>query len=342
MKKLLILLILLALFVFFAFFYYYNSAVNYGSKIQAGDLMFSVAAGDSVETIAKNLKSQGLIKSSFFFKFYVWQSDKEAELKAGEYILNQALSIMEIVNVITNGQSISRELEIKIIEGWKITEIDKYLSEQRDVDISNFAALTKKTISNWPFEFTKPAFFDEVPSDIDLEGYLFPDTYRIFKDATAGDIVKKMLDNFDNKFNQELRDEIKLKGKSINEIVTMASIIEKEVNNEKDRPKVAGIFYKRLAIGMRLEVDSTVNYITGKNDPSAEYKDLEIDSPYNTYKYYGLPPGPISSPGLSAIKAAIYPEESEYLFYLNRQDTGETIFSKNFDEHIRNKNKYLK
>ena len=197
-------------------------------------------------------------------------------------------------------------------------------------------------MSNWQFSFTKPGFLDSVPKGVDLEGYLFPDTYRVFNDVSDEEIVKKLLNNFDKKLSPELRQKIARQGKTIHEIITMASIIEKEVSSEADRPIVAGILYKRIKNGMRLEVDSSINYITGKNDPGANYADLEIDSPYNTYKNYGLPPGPICNPGLAAIKAAVYPEESAYLFYLNRQDTGETIFSKTFDEHIKNKNKYLK
>ena len=181
-----------------------------------------------------------------------------------------------------------------------------------------------------------------MPIGVDLEGYLFPDTYRIYNDASADDILEKMLDNFDTKLSRELRDEIASQGKSIHDIVTMASIIEKEVAVKDDMAIVSGILYKRMEIGMRLEVDSSVNYVSGKSDPSVTYVDLQIDSPYNTYKYDGLPPGPICNPGLQAIQAAVYPGTSSYLFYLNRQDTGETIFSKNFDEHIRNKNKYLK
>ncbi len=137
-------------------------------------------------------------------------------------------------------------------------------------------------------------------------------------------------------------EKIKEQNKTVHEIITLASIIEKEVRSEKDMALVAGILLKRLEIGMPLEVDSTINYITGKNDPSVQSVDLQINSPYNTYKNYGLPPGPISNPGLASIKAAVYPEESDYLFYLNRQDTGETIFSKNYDEHLTNKYKYLK
>ena len=191
-------------------------------------------------------------------------------------------------------------------------------------------------------DIAKPDFLNDAPADANLEGYLFPDTYRIFRDATAEDIIAKMLDNFNGKLSPAMRADISKQGKSIHDIVVMSSIVEKEVRSAADKKIVAGILYKRLELGMKLEVDVTINYISGKNNPSSALEDLQIDSPYNTYKYYGLPPGPIANPGLDAIMAAIYPEKSPYLFYLNRQDTGETIFSKTYEEHLRNKAKYLK
>ncbi len=180
-----------------------------------------------------------------------------------------------------------------------------------------------------------------MPTSTGLEGYFFPDTYRIYKGAIYENLLKKALNNFWNKV-EPLMPEIKKQDKELADIIIMASLIEKEVSQIKDKKIVAGILYKRINIGMRLELDSTINYITGKNDPQASYFDLEKDSPYNTYKYYGLPPGPISCPGLSSIEAAIYPQDSPYLFYLNRQDNGKTIFSKTYAEHLKNKNKYLR
>jgi UPF0755 protein len=244
------------------------------------------------------------------------------------------MSIKDISDKLVSGKVDNKERTIKILEGWTITDIDKYLSKEGIIAEGEFIKLTKAVPAG--FELIK------LPSGVDLEGYLFPDTYRIFKDASADDILIKLLTAFENKLSPELRLEIEKQGKTVHEIITLSSIIEKEVRSEDDMAIVSGILQKRLEISMPLEVDSTINYITGKNDPAVEYSDLQIDSPYNTYKNYGLPPGPISNPGLASIKAAIYPTESEYLFYLNRQDTGETIFSKTYDEHLVNKYKYLK
>ncbi|MCH7623546.1 MAG: endolytic transglycosylase MltG [Nitrospinae bacterium] len=177
------------------------------------------------------------------------------------------------------------------------------------------------------------------PRSADLEGYLFPDTYRVFRDASIKEIVQKMLDNFDNKISDELMVEIKRQGKTVHDILTLAAIIEKEVVGDKDRKIVADIFYKRLDAGMALQADSTVNYDSGASNARSSAKDLEIDSPYNTYKYRGLPPGPIANPGLSSILAAIYPETNPYWYFLTTPD-GEAVYNVTFEEHVEDKNKY--
>ncbi len=326
----------------FSFCGVYWLGIHERGKMNEKNVVFEIKPGESVKEVIANLLSEGLIDSDFFFEIYIWQTKNETKLQAGIYELNKGMSIIDIVDKLVSGEVLSRERKIKILEGWRIVDMEDYFQKNNILAKNVFYSKASKPINDWPFTFQKPDFLDFIPIGADLEGYLFPDTYLIFDNGSAADIIKKMLDNFDEKFSQEFRDEIKKQGKTIHEIITMASILEKEVSSKNDLAIVAGILYKRMDIGMRLEVDSSVNYASGKNDPSVSYVDLQIDSPYNTYKYDGLPPGPICSPGLQAIKAAIYPQKSPYLFYLNRQDTGETIFSKNFDEHIRNKNKYLK
>ncbi|MCD4762036.1 endolytic transglycosylase MltG [bacterium] len=319
----------------------YRSAIEPISSI-AKEVGFTIDKGENVDTISGNLAEKGLIKSAFWFRVYIKQKGQQSALQAGQYALSSSLSVPEIVDYLINGRSLSRERAVRIIEGWDIDDIDDYFLENNIVTGNKFINIAKGDMHIWPFTFLAPAWFEKIPPKATFEGYLFPDTYRVFKDASVEDILQKVLENFELKVTPKMIIDLEKQGKTLHEIITMASIVEREVFKESDRAIVAGILYKRLNIGMRLEVDSTINYITGKNDPAAEYKDLEIDSPYNTYKYYGLPPGPICNPGFSAIKAAIYPETSEYLFYLNRQDTKETIFSKTYIEHLSNKNKYLK
>ncbi len=303
---------------------------------------FVINSGEGVNTIAHNLYINKLISSPFAFKLYVHLNDYQTSLQAGEYDVSDSKSIKDLVGMFVSGKVHNTEKTIKIIEGWNNKEIAEYLTKNNIVSGEDFLKLINTPLRDWSFSFPKPSFLKQVPDDLGLEGYLFPDTYKIFKDAKPQDIIEKMLNNFSLKITQQMMADIVKQGKTLSQIIIMASIIEKEAPKDEDRPLIAGILYKRLDIGMKLEVDSTINYLTGKNSPGASYQDLDIDSPYNTYKNYGLPPGPICNPGLSAIKAAIYPQQNPYLFYLHRQDTKETIFSKNYQEHLRNKNKYLR
>jgi UPF0755 protein len=173
-------------------------------------------------------------------------------------------------------------------------------------------------------------FLQDKPENESIEGYLFPDTYQIAKGESCEEMLNTMLSNFDKKLTLNLRTEIKNQRKSIFDVVIMASLIEKEVRTFDDKKIVSGILWKRMAVGMPLQLDATINYITGKSDPSATIKDTKIDSPYNTYKYKGLPKGPISNPGINSIIAAIYPSQTDYWYYLA---DGRTIFSKTLEEH---------
>ena len=174
-----------------------------------------------------------------------------------------------------------------------------------------------------------------------LEGFLFPDTYQFPLRVSGEEVVKKMRDNFDKKLTPDLKKEIQRQGKTISEIITMASLIEKEVSKNEDKELVSGILWKRLKNNIPLQVDATITYITGKRTTKISKEETQIDSPYNTYKYLGFPPGPICNPGIDSIKAAIYPKNSEYWYYLSTPE-GKTIFSKTLEEHNIAKEKYLR
>ncbi|MCK4553976.1 endolytic transglycosylase MltG, partial [Candidatus Parcubacteria bacterium] len=210
------------------------------------DVVFIVSQGQSVEQISQSLKDADLIKSRLCFKIYIRQNNKQAKLQAGEYILNPSLSIKKIANALVGGQSLSKEKTIKIIEGWNINDINKYLANNAINFENEFTELAKLEIGNWKLEINKPNFLDNAPIKADLEGYLFPDTYRIFKDASAEDIIEKMLTNFDKKLTEEMRVEISKQGKTIHQIITMASLIEKEVRTAEDMKIVSGIFWDRI------------------------------------------------------------------------------------------------
>ena len=319
-----IILVLISIFICFEIYV----PINYQSN---GTIIFTVQKGWSSEQIANNLQKLGIIRSVYFFKLYTTISLKRLSLQAGEYNLSSKMSIYEIANKIAQGDTIKDN--VTILEGWDNNDIGKYLESKNICSQKYFLSLTKKDYSN------KFSFLADKPKANDLEGYLFPDTYQISKGESCEDILNAMLENFDKKMTPSIKLEIKHQKKSIFEIVTMASLIEKEVRTLDDKKIVSGILWKRILIGMPLQLDSTINYITGGNHPSVSIKDTKIDSPYNTYKYYGLPKGPISNPGLDSIMASIYPKTTNYLFYLT---DGKTIFSETLEQQNAAATKYLK
>ncbi len=312
--------------------------------------IFVIKKGEGVNQISQNLKDEKLIRTMWDFEVYVWLKKMGKNFQAGEYLLSPNMNIKEITQILVSGKIIPNQKIIKTIEGWNYIEITEYLKNKmnlwEDVFLSTWCDSQWK--NKYSFLEDNPWFNKESPrferypfQIIPLEGYLFPDTYQIYKDADVKDVTKKMLDNFDKKLSYQMREDIKKQGKTIFEIVTLASIIEKEVPKEEDRKIVAGIFYKRLEKGMCLESCATINFLLGDNKKRLSFEDTRIESPYNTYLNKGLPPGPISNPGISAINAAIYPQETDYLFFLSKPNS-ETVFSKTFKEHNQNITKWLK
>lgn len=252
------------------------------------------------------------------------------------------------------------EQNITLLEGWTVNDIALYLDKKGVVTAEEFLKVQSK------FDTTDFPKLASIPKENGLEGFLFPDTYRILKDTTSEEIIKKLLANFEKKFAtatagstlQDTRyiipgyENLTLKGKkglTQYQILTLASIVEREASSSGDPERIleeqktiAGIFYNRLLQGKALESDATINYITGAGRPSPTHDDLDQDSPYNSYKYPGLPPGPIGNPGLSTLTAVLRPSKSDYYYFLHKQPSGEVVYSKTFDEHVQNKFKYLK
>ncbi|MFH1662196.1 MAG: endolytic transglycosylase MltG [Candidatus Falkowbacteria bacterium] len=332
-------------------FSFYSRGVNSRMDEYGLDQKFIINTGATVNQISKNLYDQKLIGSKFFFEVYVWKKDWEGKIKAGEYILNPSMKIKEIAEILIKGSSLGKEVEIKIIEGWNTREISQYFEREgmfqseELLELVGFPKVDYRYNKDMglPKDYSNEfSFLKDKPSYYGLEGYLFPDTYRIYKDSSLDDIVVKMLDNLDQKLTNEMREDIKKQGKTIYEIITMASIVEKEVRTQEDMDIVAGIFWDRIKYGQPLESCATLAYILGINKKQYTIEDTKIDSPYNTYRNQGLPPGPICNPGTNAIKSAIYPKYTDYNYFLSRPDTGETVFSETFAEHNTNKAKYLK
>ncbi len=291
--------------------------------------IFKVIKGESAVIIAEHLKAAGLIENPFFFRLYVFLSLRQYALKTGDYELKPSMSIREIADTIVFGGT--NEVLITIPEGFTLKQVEERLI---------LAGLIKQSdLASYRFSDNAPEILSDKPKSASLEGYLFPDTYRFFKDAKLSDIASKMIANLDGKLTSDLKIAIKNSSYSTYEILTMASLIEKEVKSDSDREIVSGILWKRLAAKVPLQVDATLVYITGRKEVLDS--DKKINSPYNTYYYRGLPKGPISNPGLSAIRAAIFFKNSPYWYYLSAKD-GKTIFSKTLEEHNRNRAIYLK
>jgi len=324
MKKI-IFLILFFILVGFVFFLW--QGIYLPKDIDSVDeQLFSVEKGQGLFQIAENLEKDGLIKNKYFFVFYVSAKRAQKRLQAGKYSLNSSMNIPEIAKKIISGDT--TKIVVTIPEGYNIAQIDARLAEAGLIEKGEFINFD---IENFQFS--------------NLEGFLFPDTYQFFYGTSIEEIVRKMLDNFEKKLNSDLREEIERQEKTIFEIITMASLIEKEVYNTPECPNcknlVSGILWKRLEKGMPLQVDATISYITGKRTIKITKEEIQIDSPYNTYKYLGLPIGPICNPGLESILATLYPKSSEYWYYLSTPES-ETIFSKTLEEHNIAKAKYLK
>lgn len=280
---------------------------------------FTVEKGEGVRTITTRLAREGLIRSPVAFFILVKLKNYDTLLQAGDFRLNRSMSATEIADELTHGVM---DTWITIVEGWRSEEV---------------AAKVAKELSIPETEFLK----------VSDEGYMFPDTYAIPKDATAGAVAGIFRNNFDRQVTVKMRDDLKKQKLSLKDAIILASIVEKEGNSDEDRPVIAGILLNRLRIGMPLQVDATLQYSLGYQSAEKTWwkkvlteEDKRVNSPYNTYLHAGLPPGPISNPGLSAIKAVIYPKQTDYLYYLHDAN-GKAHFARTVEEHNGNIRKFL-
>lgn len=306
---------------------------------EAQVISVTIQEGASVDEIAQALEEQGIITSPFFFKVYTKLSD--SVLQAGTFELQPGMSLRSVVQELGYGKA--EEIQVTIPEGYTLAQIGEVIVEAMpEIETADWEAVVS---ADGRRVLPEDEILSGIPIDQGLEGYLFPDTYRFRSDATAAIVVETMVLTLKRRLAENdvtiPRNLIFEGGLTFHEMITLASIVEREVRTPEDMKLVAGIFYTRMKIGMALQADSTVNYITGKSDTSVSLEDSRIDSPYNTYQNLGLPPGPISNPGMNAILAVLNPAGSDYLYFLTTGD-GEVIYAKSFDEHIANKYQYLK
>lgn len=303
------------------------------------DVRITIEPGIGTSAIADLLEENGLIKNSFFFVSYLKWKSEGSRFQAGIYDLKPGVTYDEIIAKLNSGDVVKAEMiRFTIPEGYTVMQMADKLAEQGIADKEIFLELVQQG------DGLTSSLSGDLPSGdalkYRLEGYLFPETYELKKGSTEADIINRMLEETTKRLNGIADFDAKLSktGLSLNELMTIASLIEREVVADAERRLVAGVIYNRLEKDMKLEIDATVQYLLDKPKERLLNSDLRsVDSPYNTYLYAGLPPGPIAAPSLKSVEAALEPEASEYLFYVTKKDgSGEHLFAKTYKEHLKN------
>jgi UPF0755 protein len=318
-----------------------ESDLNTPASLDTAPVSFDIQPGQTASDIADDLFINGLISDAELFRNYLRYYGLDSQLEAGSYQLSASMTIPEIALALTDATA--SEITVRVTEGWRREQIAQYIDLQSDIPFSG-ADFVAYTGPGSP-ALTTSTLSTVIPAGASLEGFLFPDTYRILPDATAAELVAKMLANFEAKITPQMLTDAAAQGLSLYQVVTLASIVEREAVVADERAMISRVYLNRLTRGIKLEADPTVQYAMGYqaatdgwwnlNLTQADYSN--VDSPYNTYLYPGLPPGPIASPGLDSIMAVIYPAQSDYLFFRAACDgSGRHRFAITFEEHLSN------
>ncbi|WP_379136163.1 endolytic transglycosylase MltG [Paenibacillus sp. sgz500958] len=299
---------------------------------------FTIEKGMGSSEIADLLENNGIIRNSLFFKGYLKWTKEGAQFKAGTYNAKPGDTYDNLISRLNAGDVVKKEMvTFTVPEGFTAQQVVVKLAEAWNVDSSLFLKLVDSG------EGLKESEILGIPKDQELrhrlEGYLFPETYEVVKESTPAEVVEVMLEQLQKKLDAipDWQQKLKERGLTLHELLTVASLVEREVVVDSERPLVAGVIYNRLEKGQKLEIDATVQYLLDKQKDRLLNKDLEVVSPYNTYKTEGLPPGPICNPGIAAIEAALSPKKSDYFFYVTKKDGSQGhLFAKTYKEHLAN------
>lgn len=284
----------------------------------------TVPKGASTWQIGEHLSRAGLLRGPRALVIATVLRRAAGHLRHGEYLLGPSQSALEIVDALVEGAMVLHRVTIP--EGYTVRQIADLLSTEGLVDRDRFLDVALRQGRN-----LRRATLTGLPID-SVEGYLFPETYQLPRGLGEDAVIQRLLDRFDAAVGADVREAARARGLTLHQLLTVASMVERETRLAEERPVVAGVIYNRLAKGMRLEIDATVLYALGRHKEVITLEDLAVDSPYNTYRYAGLPPGPIANPGIAAMTAAAAPEPTPYLYYVLKPD-GHHHFSRTFDEH---------
>jgi UPF0755 protein len=330
MKRFLILLLLLGAVAVAAGGYFYWQTQQPYRGYSSAEQFVDIPQGANTRNIGELLVSSGVIRDQVTYRLALWLSGRARALKAGEYRFDQAMTPLDVIAKLARGDVYV--IRVTFPEGLTINEMAGIFEAHGFGAAADFVAAAKDGSLIHSLD----------PSAASLEGYLFPDTYPLSRHATATHVVRLMLDQFTRAFTPELQRAAKARGLTVRQVVTLASIVEKETARPEERPIVAGVYQNRLRIGMLLQCDPTVIYALaqeGRYTGNLHRDDLLLDSPYNTYRRPGLPPGPIAAPGKAALEAAVHPADTPYLYFVSRND-GSHVFAQTLEEHDRNVQKY--
>jgi len=295
-----------------------------------------IPSGHSTAQIADELGRRGLIRSPLAFRGWALVTGRAGKLKAGEYSFGYSLAATRIMDKLARGQVLLHPVTIP--EGYNVAQITTLLASSGFADPAAFqAALSDAAVSGIVPEEWLPARTRLIRQP--LEGYLFPDTYGLYRGITEAEIVRVMVSRLKASFPSRLEARAAELGMSVSEVLTLASIIEKEARHVAEREIISGVYHNRLRVGMKLDACPTVRYVMRDPLGPITEREMAIDSPYNTYVYGGLPPGPICSPGLASIEAALYPAKVDYFYFVAKPD-GTHAFSRTYAEHLANIRKY--
>lgn len=298
---------------------------------------FAVQPGESVGQVATRLQREGLIRDAELFRLYLRYNSLDSSVEAGEFQLDKTMTMADVATALQRGRR-GNELSLTVPEGRRLEEVAQIVTQQLSISADEFLALARA-----PQMFSDSfSFLAELPPGATLEGYLFPDTYRFEQDATAYDVIERMLTTFESKLPPGARDTLQSQGRTLFEALALASIVEREAVVADEHPVIAGVYYNRLLSDMALDADPTVQYAMGYQQTQDTWWNRELTqedyravvSPYNTYLNPGLPPGPICSPGRSALSAAIEPAQVPYYFFrASCSGDGTHMFSTTLEEH---------